>query len=477
MPHESSRRQFLRGAAGLSLALPFLRPPEARAQQGGVPKRLLLFYVAEGVEPRHWWPAGGAGTADFALPASLAPLEPFRRRLTIVKGINTESTKPIRSCYHQFCMPHVLTGGPLSPELRATGPREAAVTFPPGASIDRVIGRFLQGTAPFQTYELGVRASADRRFTTLSFDRKDAGRYPENDPYKVFTTLFGAGGPTPNPEALKAIEEAHGRRMSVLDHLKGELASLRCKLGQDGLQKLDAHLTSVRTIEQQLASLHASRRSAGTLSVGSEWSTQHRSIGAMPDYARLQMEIVRTMLAADQTRVAMIQFGHTISRWTFPFVPGITLKTADHHDKLSHAEGAVKSFGVSMEQVIEEKRRVYTWFGERFRDMLALLDGVPEPNGKLLDNTAVVYFSEMGYGQTHSPNNIPVIVAGGAQGAFKLGQYLDLNGRYKGLYGRATDGGRSINDLWQTLAQGLGVRMDGFGERAFSKGVIPELLV
>ncbi len=136
----------------------------------------------------------------------------------------------------------------------------------------------------------------------------------------------------------------------------------------------------------------------------------------------------------------------------------------------------MKAFGVSQAAVTAEKKKIYTWFAEQFKYFLDGLAGVTEPNGKLLDNTAVVYFSEMGYGQDHSKNNIPIIIAGGAQKAFKMGQYVDLNATYKGMYNGRPDAGRSMNDLWQSVLQGYGIRSDSFGEKAFSKGVIPEIL-
>jgi hypothetical protein len=61
-------------------------------------------------------------------------------------------------------------------------------------------------------------------------------------------------------------------------------------------------------------------------------------------------------------------------------------------------------------------------------DFLAELDAVKEGDGTLLDHSLVFAFSDTGYAKIHSLENIPMIIAGGANGKHKGGQHIASNG-------------------------------------------------
>ena len=74
MKRRIDRRTLLRGAAGISLALPFLDamvPARARAQEVTPPLRFGVFFSANGVREDDWVPSGGE--LDFELSTALAP--------------------------------------------------------------------------------------------------------------------------------------------------------------------------------------------------------------------------------------------------------------------------------------------------------------------------------------------------------------------------------------------------------------------
>ena len=64
MTPNKSRRNFLRGAAGAALALPWLEslPLKAAAVSNKPPVRFGLVYFSNGVEPIHWWAKGAGAT-------------------------------------------------------------------------------------------------------------------------------------------------------------------------------------------------------------------------------------------------------------------------------------------------------------------------------------------------------------------------------------------------------------------------------
>jgi hypothetical protein len=70
---------------------------------------------------------------------------------------------------------------------------------------------------------------------------------------------------------------------------------------------------------------------------------------------------------------------------------------------------------------------IYSWYADRFAYFLDLLDGLPEGDGTVLDNSIVVWGSELGKGNTHSFENVPFVVAGGAGGRLAGGRYLEYD--------------------------------------------------
>ena len=62
-----------------------------------------------------------------------------------------------------------------------------------------------------------------------------------------------------------------------------------------------------------------------------------------------------------------------------------------------------------------------------FAKFLDKLDAVPEGDGSMLDNSLVVWGSELGKGNTHSFDKIPFVVAGGAGGKLTTGRYLQFD--------------------------------------------------
>ena len=77
-----SRRTFLRGAAGITLTLPWLESLPLRAVDAGQvlskaaaakpPVRFACIYFSNGVEPIHWW-AKGSGP-QMELGGALKPI-------------------------------------------------------------------------------------------------------------------------------------------------------------------------------------------------------------------------------------------------------------------------------------------------------------------------------------------------------------------------------------------------------------------
>jgi hypothetical protein len=445
-----NRRTFLKGT-GAAMALPLIPALSARAQAGNFPKRLILFHVPEGMEPDTWWPSGSG--ANFTLQNSLAPLAPWKNNLTVIRGVNASSTTPIferhdGTCYHGYAMPHILSGGPDGPARTLNG-----VSIPGGMSIDRAVGKIIRGSAPFQSFEFGVQVGGDEIQRRLSYDAKNIGREAVSNPNDAYSQLSGQAPVTTGPSQDAVQQQA--RRKRALDSVLAQINQVRCEVGAENRALLDAHLASVTAVEAQLESALTSGANFRTMvTPASNWNSLAQDTSKFPDVGKIQTDILVAALRADLTRVATLQWSNTVSRCDFGWI-GINM--GDHHNGISHNASS---------EAAAARTQIASWYAQRFAYLLEQLSAVPEGAGTMLDNTVVVYFSEMSIGNAHWPYQLPIVVAGGSQSGLRLGQYLSFSSAQE----------RSLNDLWVSILQAFGVNATAFGEDRWVQGAIPGLV-
>ena len=85
------RRLFLKGAAGATLAAPFLSSlsPVAHAQQAAAPRRMVIFYTQNGCLTDRWFPKVENGALDAAAltGTTLEPLKDLTAKLLVPRGL------------------------------------------------------------------------------------------------------------------------------------------------------------------------------------------------------------------------------------------------------------------------------------------------------------------------------------------------------------------------------------------------------
>jgi hypothetical protein len=106
--------------------------------------------------------------------------------------------------------------------------------------------------------------------------------------------------------------------------------------------------------------------------------------------------------------------------------------------------------------------KAFQFWGQMFTQLLQKLGAVTDTDGSsLLDNTLVLWMSEMGYGSAHNNFNIPVILAG-LGGAFQKGRHIVENRR-------------TLGDLHAHVLRLLGGSDMTFGETGGASGTLGEL--
>ena len=416
-----------------------LLPRAARAAE--FPKRLVLFFSANGTITEAWRPTGTE--TSFTLGTILKPLAPYKGKLLILEGVDNEVRKVSAGAAHQAGMGSLWSGeGVLEGNLFPGGGGKVC-GWGGGITIDRHIANKVGQTTALSSLELGVLVQESQIRTRMTYDGPELPVPPECDPVKAFDRIFG--DLTAEPEALARLRE---ERKSILDTVDQDYQSLNARLGSDDKKKLEAHLDAIRAIEQSLD------KATGTLGgncqlpdVGSPLDPKAQK--NMPALGKVMMDLLAMALACDLTRVGSLLYAGATNS-----VVHTWLGHSSGHHQLSHGTDAT-----SKQKLIE----INTWYAEQFAYLLSKLAEVPEGTGTLLDNCAVAWGNELGVGQTHSRTDIPFVLAGSCGGYFKTGRYLTYDNAWH-------------NDLLVSLCNAMDVPVQKFGNPDFCKGALPKLM-
>lgn len=394
---KTSRRSFLRTglaggalvAAGSAVAMfPWLRAVAAPAQP-----RLLLFFTPHGTVWDQWRPGGGE--ADFTFSPILKPLEKHRSRLVIVDGIEIKSG----TAYyipHTYTMPVLWTGSPIDTATSEFCRDDHMQCFGwnTGVSVDQYIAGKLGGMpTPYSTLELGLGCGGLHPATRMIYSAPGMPRSPIDKPEVAFNTLFG----TISPDQEQAERDAR-RRKSVLDAVHKDFDSRRAKLSPDDKLRLDAHADSIRELELSLTAVCGSPEAP--VDINSETSIDRQS------------DLLAAALGCGLTRIASVQV--RIADNDNTLYPWVGLDAGGHHT-LSHDSGPDAQGKLA---------KLYTWYSERFAYLLDRLAATPDVDGRsVLDNTLVIWGSELGRAWDHDISNVPFVFAG-ATDLLRSGRYL-----------------------------------------------------
>lgn len=453
------RRRFLAGLGGVALsagAANLLRPLAVRADGAEIPKRLLVITTTSGVIENLWRPTGSE--TEFLLPTMLEPLARHRARLNILGP--TRTTSDPRDLVGVSV--HVMQGSGRSQGhgweklLTGTVPRGGDDGEASSASVDQVIARRIQGGTPFPSLQLGIRTKVGntRQGDGPAYGEGGVDLPHEDDPNAAFRRVFGTVG-TPDTSA----DVARRRRRSVLDFTRGELGSLRARLGSVDRRLLDQHESAIRDIERSLASAPGVCSAPG--GVGPVAPNGWDDYSNLPDVARMQREIACAALSCDLSRVIMLSFGKSASNARHGFLGGA--RTGEWHHELSHDVDAVDDDGGRSAR--DAFVAVGRWQAEQIALTLDRLEDAEQPDGStLLDHTLVAWVNENSHSILHTHQNLPIVLAGSAGGAIRTGRYLQYDSE-------------PHNNLLLSMCHAMGLTdMESFGDPRFCTGLLPRLL-
>jgi len=419
------RRRFLRGL-GVTLGLPLLEQNLTRAAAQTPPRRMLLISNNLGVLPQHFFPKDkGAG---YTLSPYLQELAAFRKDFTIFSGLSHPA----------------VTGGHSTENCFLTAARDPTRSgFRNSISLDQFAAEKLGQQTRFPTLNLGV--NIDKANRSLSWTRDGVLLPAEDSPAALFRKMFLQGDAKQAAASLKRLQD----RGSILDAVRDDIRSFQRNLSSTDKSRLDQYLTSVRELEQRLA-------------ISGEWeqkpkpqtkTTEPKDIADKAKFfpkIQLMLDMARLAFESDSTRIITLM----VDGFATPvFEINDQQRTRDGYHNLSH-HGQSKEKLAELEKVDLQQMR-------HLRELLTVLAATPAADGTyLLDQTMVLYGSNLGDANVHNCTNLPILLAGGRM---KHGGHLAFDSVQN----------KPLCNLFVTMVQHLGVEAGGFGS---SSGTLNELL-
>jgi hypothetical protein len=425
-----SRRVFLHGA-GVVMALPWLEsipvwgaPADPKAP--AFPQRLVVQFMGNGISPGHWWAKGeGAG---MELSNTLQPLEPFKTKLNVINGLFNKPSTGVG--IHPGMTGNILSGMPLQKGAVLRG----------GISMDQVlanrIGQETVQPSLVLACEQPLTGYHETNFSMaysshISWQSADSPVPCEVYPSLAFDSLFENGGSR--------------RTESILDRVGEEAATLRKRVSTTDRAKLDEYLTSVREVEQRAQRMRADAAKAADRAKdkGQPLTAMKRPNNGLPEdlreHMRLMGDIVALAIQSDKTRIATMLMCRDLSGLFYPF-----LNVRDAHHPASHADEG------------EGYQRISHFYVTQLAYLAGKLQSMPEGEGSVLDNTCLLWLSNMWSGSRHDNTTLPVLTLGSMRGALATGRVLN--------YRDQGDENRKLCSLYLSVMDRMGVQLPRFGD-------------
>ncbi len=441
-----TRRRLLGGMGALAVTLtsPIWKVSTAFGKDAGAPgaRRFIGVFSANGTvaseffpgcasllakSPNSCGPAVTAGTETPLTTASLGrilqPLSAHVSQMVVLKGVDMISTvsDQLGTTTSKPGGPHMkgpgamLTGGSL-----LTGSFQGAGG--PAGNADRIsVDQFIAGrigtTSAFPSLEFGVRVIGGAPLNTISYRGANQPNVPIYDSTQMYSQMFAN-----SKLSATQLQQLLKDRKSVLDFLQGDIGALETRLTAADKARLDAHLTQIRTMEQQLTNAAAACKAPAAPA-----KLDPNDMASFPTIAKTQMDLMLLAHSCGMTNVSTFMFANADSWQYYPFATGYPVGSSpaganEEHHGTSHCSDTDSAN-------IENLVLINVWHAVQVNYMLDYLAATPDADGSpMLDNTILLWGNELGVGNTHDYKNIPWLVAGGGGGSIKSGRYLQYPG-------------------------------------------------
>ena len=410
--NRTTRRTFLK-AAGITIALPSLQSlARTRADEKKQPPTRMLCVGNEfGMYPGSFWPKTFG--RDYEVTPLLKPLEEHRSSFTLFSNLD-----------------HGLKGGHFAIHGYLTGVKaaEARGMKDGGISLDQRAAEFVGSQTRFPSIGVGSDDGVHGG-CQMSWTRTGTRVPPIPGPRELFRLLFVDDDKNAKRKATDRI----ALQGSILDAVRDDARSLKRKLNKNDSRKLEEYFASVRSVETKLQ-LDLQWQSVPKPKALIEEPTNE---GLTKDLPKIY-ELLALAFQTDSTRVATIEIGKSFAIRDLGIRKGY--HGLSHHGK--------------MQENINLLTQIELYQVQQFARFLTKLKSIREPNtdGTLLDRTMAMFGSGMGNANSHTNNNLPIILAGGG---FRHGEYKQYpDNKHKRI---------PLCNLFVSMLQQFGLETDRFG--------------
>lgn len=427
-----TRRTVLQGV-GVAMSLPWLESLPVWADEStsadqpqAFPTRFAALFMGNGINAKHWW-AKGSGQ-DMELSKSLEPLAPLKTKINVITGLYNKHATGVG--IHPGQTGNILSGAALQKGAVLRG----------GVSMDQVLANHLGEETPQPSLVLGCEQPITGYHET-NFSMAYSSHISWHDanspvPMEVYPSL-----------AFDSLFDNQGSRrtQSILDRVREHAAHVSRQVSRSDQAKLDEYLTSVREVEKQIARTRAMKTKAETNAQDGGVPTfmLQRPDSGLPedirDHMRLMCDIIALAFQTNKTRVATLLLCRDLSGLFYPF---LDVRMAHHpasHDDQSDAY-----------------ERVSRYYVGQLAHLASRLDAMPEGEHTVLDNSCLLFISNMWTGSSHDSSKLPVLLAGGLGGKLETGRVLD--------YLKSGDEHRKLCSMYLSIMDRMDVKLEAFGD-------------
>lgn len=422
---------MLRGL-GTALALPVFGEPKKQ------PLRLAFVYVPNGIIMKQWTPESEG--RDFVLSPALEPMAPVKDQMLVLSGLAQKNGRALGDGPgdHARAAASYLTG--FHPK------KTEGADIHNGVSVDQVAAQAVGKATKFPSLELGLEGgglvgNCDSGYScaytnSIAWRSSTMPLPPELNPRAVFERMFGDGELYDRATRLKLARQDR----SLLDFVLEDAGKLRRDLGTADQKKLDEYLTSVREIERRIQL--AERRDQAQANETAMEPSLPKPAGVpvtYEEYARLMFDLTTVAFQTDSTRIVTMMMGREGSNRTYR-----SIGVPEAHHGISHHMGS--------QEKIDKLAKINRLHVELFASFVAKLKTIPDGDGTLLDHSLIVYGSGLSDGNAHWHHDLPVLAAGGANGALRMGRHV----RYLAE--------TPMNNFFLAILDTMGVREETLGD-------------
>ena len=406
-----NRRSFLRGT-GVVLALPLLDIMGPQFANASSPtRRMINICCTLGLYRDSWMPKDLG--RNYTPSEYLSIIDRHREQYTIFSGLSHEEQTGRQAHNSEITW--------------LTSARHPGMDgFQNSISLDQTVADHLGYVTRYPSVVLGTLTPQSQ-----SYDKNGVMIPAQTSPAEVFKQMFIQG----TPEEVEKESQRINDGGSILDNLKTQARTLQNSGSSEDRQKLEAYFEAVRAAEIELSKVRdwMDRPKPGVDSVPPVDNADPADILGRID---LWLELMPLILATDSSRVISLMIQ---DHGVVPKLPGIT---ADQHNLSHHGQDPGK---------IAQLRQLETEIVKRFGLLMDSLDSQKENDSSLLDQTQILFGSNLGNANSHNAENLPILVAGGD---FAHGSHIAHDEKHNA----------PLCNLYLSLIQQMGVETDQFGQ-------------